>query len=389
MNSLTEALISITQRPEQIMVRGQGSWLYDDSGRAYLDFVQGWAVNALGHCHPAVVEAINQQASQLLNAGPAFHNRPMLALAQQLTRASGLEQVFFTGSGAEANESAIKLARKWGSRHRGGAFEIITMENGFHGRTLATMSATGKAHFADLYEPKVPGFPKVPYNNLPALAAAITPNTVAVMLELVQGEAGVLPADADYLLGMEALCRQQGLLLIIDEVQTGMGRCGTLFAFQHYGIKPDIVTLGKGLGGGVPISAQLARRDICCFEPGDQGGTFSGNPLTTAAAGAVLAQLLAPGFLDEVQARAGQLTNGLENMAKRFGLPGRRGLGLLQALQLSAPVAEPICARAFERGLLINAARPDVLRFMPALTVSADEIAQMLAILEALLAEHA
>src|SRR5438094_686590 len=272
-----DRIMKIAERPPIVMVKGAGSWLWDRAGTRYLDFVQGWAVNCLGHSPRVVLDALAAQGAQLMNCSPAYYNEPMAKLATRLAEASGLDQVFLCNSGAEANEGAIKLARKWGARHRSGAFEIITMEHGFHGRTLATMSASGKPQWEQLFEPKVPGFPKVPLNDIAAVERAITAKTVAVMLEPIQGEAGVLVAAEDYLQALRALTRREGILLILDEIQTGIGRTGKFFGFEHAGIAPDIMTLGKGLGGGIPLAALVADEDVCCFEHGDQGGTFNGN----------------------------------------------------------------------------------------------------------------
>jgi acetylornithine/N-succinyldiaminopimelate aminotransferase len=275
MTTAFAAIMPIAPRPEVVFVAGKGSWITDDSGRRYLDFVQGWAVNALGHGHPAIVEALRRQASLIINPSPAFYNRPMIELANRLVAHSAFDRVFFANSGAEANEGAVKLARKWGTLHREGAYKIITFENGFHGRTLAMMAASGKPGWDTLFEPKVPGFPKVPYNDLDAVAAAIDDRTAAVMLEPIQGEAGVIPATERFVLGLRKLTSERRLLLIFDEVQTGMGRTGSLFAYRRFGIEPDIMTLGKGIGGGVPLAALLTTDAVSCFAPGDQGGTFN------------------------------------------------------------------------------------------------------------------
>ncbi len=276
---LAPSLMPIAPRPDLVFVRGAGAYLYDRQGRRYLDWVQGWAVNCLGHLPAAVTRALSDQAATLINPSPAFYNEPAIELAELLTRHSCFDRVFFGSSGAEANEGAIKLARKWGQLNRNGAFEIIGFANGFHGRTLATMSASGKPGWDKLFAPQVPGFPKAPLNDLDAVRALIGPRTVAVMLELIQGEAGVIPADVAFVKGLRELCDAHGLLLIVDEVQTGCGRTGTLFAHEQYGVEPDIMTLGKGLGGGVPLSALAAKESCCCFAPGDQGGTYCGNPL--------------------------------------------------------------------------------------------------------------
>lgn len=384
------SLMWITPRPDLVFVAGQGSWLTDGDGKRYLDFIQGWAVNCLGHSHPALVQAITDQAARLINPSPAFYNAPALALAQGLARASGLERVFFANTGAEANEGAIKLARKWGQVHRQGAHQIITFTDGFHGRTLATMSASGKAGWDRRFAPQLPGFPKARYNDLDSVAALVDDRTVAVMLEPIQGEAGVIPATREFLQGLRQLTTERGLLLIVDEVQTGMGRSGKLFAHQHAGIRPDIMTLGKGIGGGVPLSALLAREECCCFEAGDQGGTYNGNPLMTAAGGAVLDILTAPGFLESVSALGDYLGAGLQRLAERHGLPGERGTGLLRALVLADDRGPRLVAAARARqpeGLLLNAPRPHLLRFMPALNVSREEIDLMLGWLDELLAD--
>ncbi|MCW7536339.1 aminotransferase class III-fold pyridoxal phosphate-dependent enzyme [Aquabacterium sp. A7-Y] len=378
-----DALMHVAQRPPHVFVRGQGSWLWDSTGRRYLDFVQGWAVNALGHAAPEVVEALARQAGRLLHSGPGLYNDRAIELAAELGRLSGLTRVFFTNNGAEANEGAIKLARKFGQVHRGGAHRVITFENAFHGRTLATMSASGKPGFDRLFPPKVPGFAKARLNELASVEALVDRDTVAVLLELVQGEAGVIEAQPDFVRGLRRLCDEHGLLLMIDEVQTGIGRTGRLFGFEHHpGLKPDVVTLGKGLGGGVPIGAVLAREEVCCFAPGDQGGTFNGNALVCAAAQAVVARVSQPDFLAGVRDRAEQLKAGLQGLARRRGLGAWRGAGLLQALELppgllAGPIAETALGLATDvetPGLLVNPVRPERLRFIPALNCSAAEI---------------
>lgn len=382
MENTFAALMPIASRPDTIFVNGNGSWMTDSGGRRYLDFVQGWAVNALGHNHPAVVDAIQQQACRLINPSPAFYNQPMIDLANLLVANSVFDQAFFTNNGAEANEGAVKLARKWGTTHRGGAYKIITFENGFHGRTLAMMSASGKASWDRLFEPRVPGFVKVPYNDLDAVATAIDEDTVAVMLEPIQGEAGVIPATRDFVRGLRALTQEKRLLLIFDEVQTGMGRTGSLFAYQQFGVEPDIMTLGKGIGGGVPLAALLTTETVSCFEPGDQGGTYNGNPLVCAAGLAVFTTLSSPGFLEAVQERGRYLQQGLSALAKEHDLGAVRGSGLLLALDTSGKDAKAIAGRAFDNGLLINAPRANTLRFMPALNVMTTEIDSMLDILD-------
>ena len=382
-----DALMDITARPPVVFVRGEGSFLWDHNGKRYLDFVQGWAVNCLGHSPPIVAEALTSQAKLLLTPSPAFYNAPSLDLAKALTDCSCFDQVFFTNSGAEANEGAIKLARKFGALHRNGAYEIVTFEGGFHGRTLATMSASGKKAFEPLFEPKVAGFPKAQLNDLASVERAINDKTVAVMLEPIQGEAGVWPASEQFLRDLRELTSARRLLLIVDEIQTGMGRTGKLFYYEHAAIEPDIMTLGKGIGGGVPLAALLATRAASCFEHGDQGGTFNGNPLMCAAGAAVLQHVAAPTFLKSVSDNGLYLEGELQRISARHGLGEVRGRGLLLALDLKMPIAGSIVTQAFEDGLLLNAPRPDTLRFMPALTVTRQEIAAMIDSLDAVLAK--
>jgi acetylornithine/N-succinyldiaminopimelate aminotransferase len=376
-----ESLMFITHRPAKTFVRGEGSWLYDTDGRPYLDFVQGWAVNSLGHSSAVVRDALLSQAGRVINVGPGYYNEPMLALAKSLACLSGLQRVFFANSGAEANEGAIKLARKWGSIRRGGAYEIVVFEDAFHGRTLAMMSASGKPQWKNLYEPKLPGFVRVPREDLAAVRQAIGPTTAAVMLEPIQGEAGVIPFSTTFLRGLRDLAHEQGVLLIFDEIQTGIGRTGRMFCFEHSGVRPDIMTVGKGIGGGVPLTALLAREDVCLFEAGDQGGTFNGNPLMTAVGYAVVAEISRPEFLAQVEDSGIYFAGKLNALYRELGLGEVRGQGLLLALELNHPVASRVVDAALELGLLINAPRPSVLRFMPALNVSRGEIDRMLEIL--------
>lgn len=373
-------LMKVAVRPQRIMVRGRGSYLWDHEGRRYLDFVQGWAVNALGHAPPELAAALHEQAQTLITASPAFHNAPQLMFARELTRAAGLSEVHFTNSGAEANEAALKLARKWGRLNRGGAYQVITTLGSFHGRTLALMAASGKPGWDALFPPVMPGFEKVPYGDVAAVAAQITRETVAVMVEPIQGEAGVVVPPEGYLRELRRLCDQHDLLLICDEVQTGMGRTGTLFAFERDDVKPDILTLGKGLGGGVPISAVLANQRASCFVPGDQGGTYNGNPLMVAVARSVFAVVSQPHFLSTVRARARYLEERLARLCAEHGF-GLRGRGLLWALILPEPIAEAVVARCLAEGLLLNAPRPNLLRLMPSLRVSESEIDEFVRLL--------
>jgi acetylornithine/N-succinyldiaminopimelate aminotransferase len=384
----THSVMFITPRPDVIMVEGKGSWLTDNNGKRYLDFLQGWAVNCLGHCNPGMIEALNKQAKTLINPSPAFFNEPMIGLSNLLTENSCFDKVFFANSGAEANEGAIKLARKWGQLNKSGAFEIITFDHSFHGRTLATMSASGKPNWDTMFAPQVAGFPKADLNDLESVKKLVTDKTVAVLLEPVQGEGGVIPATQEFMRGLRKFTKENNILLIADEVQAGFGRTGTLFAYQNNGIKPDIMTLGKGIGGGVPLAALLATDAVACFVPGDQGGTYNGNPLMTAVGISVIEQLLAPGFLDSVKAKGELLKSELLKLCAEFNLEGERGEGLLRALMLGKDIGPKLVDLARDRspeGLLINSPRPNLLRFMPALNVSDDEIREMCNMLRELL----
>jgi acetylornithine/N-succinyldiaminopimelate aminotransferase len=367
----------ITPRPELVMVEGKGSWLTDNNGKRYLDFLQGWAVNCLGHSNPGMIEALNTQAQKLINPSPAFYNEPMIRLSSLLTENSCFDKVFFANSGAEANEGAIKLARKWGQLNKSGAFEIITFDHSFHGRTLATMSASGKPGWDTMFAPQVAGFPKADLNDLESVKRLVTDKTVAVMVEPVQGEGGVIPTTKEFMQDLRKFTKENNILLIVDEVQAGCGRTGKLFAYQHYGIEPDIMTLGKGIGGGVPLAALMASDAVACFVPGDQGGTYNGNPLMVAVGISVIEQLLAPGFLDSVCKKGELLSKELLAISAEFNLQGERGEGLLRALMLSSDIGAKLVELARARGpegLLINSPRPNLLRFMPALNVTDDEI---------------
>lgn len=376
-----DALMFITNRPNIIFTKGKGMWLYDQNEKPYLDYLQGWAVNCLGHCPPQLVNVLTQQANLLINPSPGFYNQPMIDLANRLIALSDFDRVFFANTGAEANESAIKLARKWGKKHKQGAYEIISFVNAFHGRTLATMNASGKPGFDEIFLPKVPGFVKAPFNQIEDLEALIHDKTVAIMLEPIQGEGGVIPATPEFMQHLRQLCDKHQLLLIVDEVQAGCARSGKLFAYQHYNVVPDIMTLGKGIGGGVPLAACLAREHACVFEAGDQGGTYNGNPLMTAVGLEVLNTIAEPRFLAHVEAMGQYLQSQFKLLVQKYDLAGYRGKGLLQALLFKQPVCSKIVELARDLqpfGLLLNAPRPDVMRFMPALNVSQEEIDLMI-----------
>ncbi len=370
--------------------RGQGCLVYDAEGREYLDCVAGIAVNILGHAHPDIVEAITRQARQLIHTSNLFYTEPQTQLAERLIEHSFADKVFFCNSGTEANEAAIKLARRYAS-HTFGAerFEIVTMLNSFHGRTLASLAATGQPVLQEGFGPLVPGFRYAPFNDLNALEATLTPQTAAIMLEPIQAEGGVVVPDADYLMKVRKLCDDRKILLIFDEVQTGMGRTGTLFAYEQFGIHPDIMTLAKGLGGGVPIGACLATETVAAaFGPGTHASTFGGNPLACAAALKVLELLLDHDKLVQSRSASEYLAKGLSKIAKQFScVQEARGMGLLQGLELSID-GKPIVMECLERRVLINCTVGRVLRFVPPLIVSKSQIDRLFAVLSDVLSKR-
>ncbi|MFN8534563.1 MAG: acetylornithine transaminase [Dehalococcoidia bacterium] len=372
------------------LVRGRGSEVWDEQGRRYLDLVGGWAVNNVGHCHPKVVAAIQRQAAELMMVSNQFYSVPQLELAERITALAGLERVFFQNSGAEANEGAVKLARRWGGAHRGGAYEVITAWRSFHGRTLAMVAATGKPAYQEPFRPLPEGFKQVAYNDIDALRTAVSDRTAAIMLEPVQGEGGVWAATPDYLQAVRALCDQQGLLLILDEIQTGIGRTGSMFAFERYGVRPDILTLGKALAGGLPIGAFLAREEVAhAFQPGDHGSTFGGNPVVCAAGVATL-DVMAEEHLCERAGRVGKyFAAKLRQLAERFPVIDEvRGEGLLLAVQFGSEMSDIVSRAALERGLLLNAVMPSAIRLMPPLVITEAEVDEAVAILDAVLADQ-
>ena len=381
-----KSILFTTSRPELIMDRGEGMYLWDTDGKQYLDFVGGWAVVSLGHSPAVIAEALERQSRRLVNASPAFYNVSQLKFAKLLTDHSCFDRIFFGSSGAEVNEGAIKLARKYGSLHKQGAYEIITMVNSFHGRTLATMSATGKAKWADLFEPKVPGFIHVPLNDLAALKSAITAKTCAIMLEPVQGEGGVFAADPAYMKALRTICDEENILLIADEVQTGLGRTGKLFAYEQYGIEPDVMTLAKGIGGGFPLSALLVKEKFNIFAAGDQGGTYSGQPLGMEVGYAVVNEILSKDLSANAAKQGEYLQHQLQGIASRFGLANIRGMGLLIAFDLPAENGSEVVAQSLQSGLLINSPQPSMVRLMPPLIVTSEDIDLMMQKLTAVLA---
>ena len=380
-----QSILFTTVRPDVIMERGHGMYLWDTTGKQYLDFIGGWAVTCLGHCPPVITKALEQQSLELVNASPSFYNKPMIQFAKMLTKSSCFNRVFFASSGAEANEGAIKLARKYGSLYHNGAYEIITTINSFHGRTLATMSATGKKKWESLFEPKVSGFKHIPLNDIDALSKAINPNTCAIMLEPIQGEGGVFEVEETYIKTLRKICDDKGILLIFDEVQTGIGRTGTLFAYEHYGIEPDIMTLAKGIGGGFPLSALLVKEKFNIFEAGDQGGTYSGQPLAMAVGMAVVKEVIEKGLAANAQVQGNTILKKLNKLKIEFNLKDIRGRGLLIAFDLPTAKGSEISSECFKEGLIINSPQPSTIRLMPPLIVTEKEIDDMLQILSTVL----
>jgi predicted acetylornithine/succinylornithine family transaminase len=370
------------ERVPLTIVKGQGARVWDDKGREYLDFVAGWAVNSLGHCHPVVTKALTEQAKTLIQTSNQFYTVPQLQLAELLVKNSCLDKVFFANSGAEANEGAIKLARRYGQLKLKGAYEIITAAGSFHGRTLAMVAATGQPKFQQSYPPLPTGFINVEYNNVEAIKSATTERVCAVMVEPIQGEGGVNMPDDGYLPALRKWCDQKGILLILDEIQTGIGRVGTLFAYEQYGLEPDIMTLAKGLAGGVPIGAVLAKDKAAVFAAGEHGSTFGGNPLACAAGYAVVKFVIDNDIAGRVKEVGQYLIQGLERMKKKFPfITDVRGRGLLLAMEFDSDIAQPLVMACLEGGLLVNKLKPNALRFMPPLIIGKSEVDRALGIL--------
>lgn len=370
------------------LVRGQGVWVWDDQGRQYLDLVGGWAVNSLGHCPPSVVEALAKQAKTLIQTSNQFYTIPQLELAQILIEHSCFDRVFFCNSGAEANEGAVKLARRYGKLQLNGAYEVITTHNSFHGRTLAMTAATGQRKFQETYTPLPEGFVNVEYDNVEAIKRATNEQTCAVLLEPIQGEGGVNVPHDNYLKEVQSWCRERRILFMLDEIQTGIGRTGTLFAYEQYEIEPDVMTLAKGLGSGVPIGAILVRENVSLFSPGDHGSTFGGNPLACAAAYATLRYIIE----NDVHGKAKRIGNyfmtRLESLKQQFdSITEVRGRGLLIALEFNQEIAERLVLLCLGRGLLVNKVKLSALRFMPPLIITEDEVEKATSILRDALGE--
>jgi predicted acetylornithine/succinylornithine family transaminase len=390
-----EVLFQNYRRAPVAFERGEGCKLFGVDGKVYLDFLAGIATSSLGHAHPGLVRALEGQARRYLHVSNLYEIPEQIEAAELLISASradselrGLDRAFFCNSGAEAVEAAIKLARRWG--HEKGRFEIVSTEGGFHGRTLGALAATGTPAYHEGFQPLPLGFHCVPFADLEALAGAIGEHTCAVLLEPIQGEGGVIPGGREYLQGAQALCRERGVLLILDEVQTGIGRTGTMFGFQQFGLEPDAITLAKGLGGGVPVGALLATGPLAAeLVPGTHGSTFGGNALAMAAVCAVQRALVEEGVLNSVAVRGARLRNGLERLAEHFPIAEVRGCGLMLAVELEPPLSAPaVSERCLHSGLLLNAVRPQALRILPPLVVQDAEIDQALGMLEAALASE-
>src|SRR5438132_5590555 len=378
------------KRQPVAFVKGEGTRVWDSDGKAYLDFVAGIAVNVLGHCHPAIVKAVQEQVTQLVHVSNLYYNTRQIELAEQLGQLSNGMRSFFSNSGAEANEGAIKLARKFGRVHKDGAYEVISMERSFHGRTLATTAATGQAFYQATWVPIPDGFKQVPYNDLDALKHAISEKTVGVLVEAVQGEGGIWPADKEYLQGVRQWCDEQNLVMICDEVQASMGRTGKFFSWEHYDVVPDIVTMAKGLAGGVPIGAMLTGPRSDLFVPGDHGTTFGGNPIARAAGIATIQTIVDEDLLESAAGMGAYWHRKLEAFCEKYDfIDSPRGIGLMQAVNVQKELAPTIVQQALEHGLLLNNLGTSTLRMIPPLTLKAEEIDEATELLDRALTDVA
>ncbi|MFQ5881121.1 MAG: acetylornithine transaminase [Candidatus Methylomirabilales bacterium] len=374
-----------------VLVRGEGCRVWDVEGREYLDFVAGIAVCALGHCHPAIVQAVKTQAARLLHVSNLYHIEPQIRLAELLCQHSFADRIFFCNSGAEANEAAIKLARKYAKEHDShDRIEILTMEGGFHGRTLATVTATAQEKYQKGFEPLLPGFRYVPFDDLAAVERAVDARTAAILVEPIQGEGGIQIPSEGYLQGLRKLCDETGILLVFDEVQTGIGRTGRLFAYEHWGVQPDVMTLAKALGGGLPIGAMLAKEEVAAsLTPGTHAATFGGNPFVTAAAFATLMTILEEDLSHRAVQMGERLLDDLRAVqAAHRSVKAIRGKGLLIGMELDQET-RPVLTRCLEDGLLLSSAGEKVIRFAPPLIVSEEEVKRAVAILDKALQEVA
>lgn len=381
-------LMHTVERIPIVLVKGQGARVWDETGKEYLDFVAGWAVNSLGHCHPVVVKAVTEQVQTLIQTSNQFYTIPQLRLAELLVENSCLDKVFFSNSGAEANEGAVKLARRYGKLNLNGAYEVITVSGSFHGRTLAMVAASGQAKFQQPYTPLPTGFVNVGFNDIEAIKAVTTDKTCAVMLEPVQGESGVNLVSEDYLAAVRSWCDQKGILLILDEIQTGIARTGTLFAYEQYGVEPDIMTLAKGLASGIPVGAILAKEKAAVFTPGQHGSTYGGNPLVCAAAYAAVKFTIDNNIADNAKQVGQYFMDGLRNLQSKYPFVKEvRGRGLLIAIEFNSEIGKQVLTACLERGLLVNKVKPNAIRFMPPLIIGKKEVDEALLIFDKALAE--
>jgi acetylornithine/N-succinyldiaminopimelate aminotransferase len=369
------------------LVKGEGARVWDDNGREYLDFVAGWAVNSLGHCHPVVAKALAEQAHTLIQVSNQFYTIPQLQLAEILVQHSCLDKVFISNSGAEANEGAVKLARRYGKHHRDGAYEVISAMGSFHGRTLGMVAASGQVKHQQPFLPLPAGFVNVDYNSVDAIKAATTDKTCAVILEPLQGEGGVNLPDDDYLAKVRKWCDEKGLLLILDEIQTGVGRLGTLFAYEQYDVEPDVMTLAKGMGSGVPIGAIMVKDSANVLVPGEHGSTFGGNPLVCAAAYATVKYIIENNIVENVRKVSQYFIGRLEDLKSKYNfVTDVRGRGLLLAIEFDREIADDVLKACLENGLLVNRVKPNALRFMPPLIIGSAEVDEAVNILDKVLA---
>ena len=378
------------RRMDLLAVRGEGTHIWDEDGKQYLDFFGGPATISLGHSHPVIVDALIDQAQRLIHVSNQFYSIPQVQLAELLIEHSCFDRVYFMNSGAEANEGALKLARKWGKEHKQGAYEVICALDAFHGRTLQMITAGGTERYKAPFSPLPEGFVHVPFNDVDAVKRATNANTVAIFLEPVQGEGGIIVPDDGYFKQLRAWCDEQNILLILDEVQTGCGRLGTLFAYELFGVEPDIMTLGKGIGGGVPLSAFLAKEHAAVFTPGDHGSTYGGEPLTTRVGYEVMKYMIDNDLPAEVARKGKSIERRLNSMADRFpSIREVRGKGLMWAVQFSSDIGERLTNDALAAGLILNNVRPNAVRIVPPLTVTDDELEEGLAILEHVIEQDA
>lgn len=377
-----EHILDINEFPDIIMEKGEGMYLWDTEENIYLDFLGGWAVTSLGHSPKVIQEALKEQSETLVNASPSFYNKPMVEFAQYLAKHSCFDMAFFGSSGSEANEAALKLARKYGQKYKNGAYKIVALKKGFHGRTLAMMSATGKLSWKEKFEPKVVGFTHVSRNDIQAMKAAIDEETCAVMLEPILGEGGICEMDYDYIQQLRKVCDETNTLLIFDEVQTGIGRTGTLFAYEQYNIEPDIMTLAKGIGGGFPLSTMLTKKELNIFERGDQGGTYVGQPLAMAVGLAVVKEVVDKRLSDNAMKMGEVIKQRLENLKMKGYITEIRGRGLMIAFDFAIEKASELTKLCRSNGLIIRERDERTIRLLPPLIVAENHIDKMIELLE-------